>query len=186
MRTRLLSLLFLCTSFFISAQETEESIDLTKQELKLNLGMAVAGIPEVSYEYFLEDNSSIGLSIGVGLDEPEDLALRFIATPYYRLFFGKKKNAGFFIEANAAIASYHDYYNEYTYNYDDDGYYYEEQTNIYDEKTTNFGLGAAVGFKLLTRNNYIGEIYAGAGRLFGDSNDFEVYPRLGVSIGKRF
>lgn len=186
MRTRLLSLFFLSMSLFVSAQETEETIDLTKQELKLNLGMSVAGIPEVTYEYFLEDNSSIGLSIGVGLDKPEDLSLRFIATPYYRLFFGKKKNAGFFIEANAAIASYNDAYYEYTYYYDDEGFYYEEETNVYDEKTTNFGLGAAVGFKLLTRNNYVGEIYAGAGRLFGDSNDFEVYPRLGISIGKRF
>ncbi|WP_417884891.1 hypothetical protein [Zunongwangia sp.] len=177
MKKIILSFFLLSVSFIISAQENETTIDSTKHELKLNLGMAVAGIPELTYEYFLEDNSSIGFAVGIGLDEAEDLALRFIATPYYRLFFGKKQNAGFFIEANAALASYRDVYLDYSYT----GY-----PKMHDEKNTNFGLGAAVGFKLLTRNNYVGEIYAGAGRLFGDSNDYEVYPRLGVSIGKRF
>ena len=62
----------------------------------------------------------------------------------------------------------------------------QTQDYVIDEKTTNFGMGAAVGFKLLTRNNYVGELFAGAGRLFGDSLDFEMYPRLGLSIGKRF
>lgn len=185
MKTTLLSLLFFSICFFASAQENQDS-NLAKQEVKLNLAMSIAGIPELTYEYFLEDNSSIGLSIGIGLDEAEDLALRFLAIPYYRLFFGKKQNAGFFIEANTALASYRDVYNRYDYYYDDNGNYNEERISVYDEKTTNFGLGAAVGFKLLTRNNYVGEIYAGAGRLFGDSNDFEAYPRLGVSIGKRF
>ncbi len=183
MKKILLLLSFLSVSSIINAQEDQGS-DETKQELKLNLAMSVAGVPEITYEYFLEDNSSVGASLAIALDSEEDMALRFIFSPYYRLFFGKKKNAGFFIEANTAVATYHDYYVSYDFYYEDD-MIIEEHT-IYDEKTTNFGLGAAVGFKLLTRNNYIGEIYAGAGRLFGDQKAAEVYPRVGITIGKRF
>lgn len=181
------AILFL-VSFAGFAQKDNDSISYAgKQEIKFNLAMAVAGIPELTYEYFLEDNSSVGLSLGVGLDQPEDLALRFLATPYYRIFFGKKQNAGFFIEANAALAYYHDQYSYYSYYYDNDsGEYLGTKIVVTDEKTTNFGLGAAIGFKLLTRNNYVGEIFAGAGRLFGDSDGYEIYPRLGISLGKRF
>ncbi|ADF54744.1 conserved hypothetical protein [Zunongwangia profunda SM-A87] len=182
---KILLLFFVCTSSIINAQQEQDS-DETKQELKFNLAMSIAGVPELTYEYFLEDNSSVGASIAIGLENAEDMSLRFILSPYYRLFFGKKKNAGFFIEANSAIATYRDIYNRYEYYYDDNGEYREDSISVYDKKTTNFGLGAAVGFKLLTRNNYIGEIYAGAGRLFGDSNDIEVYPRVGITIGKRF
>lgn len=181
MKKILLLLSFLSISSIINAQEDQE-FDNTKQELKLNLAMSVAGVPEITYEYFLEDNSSIGASVAISLESEEDMALRFIFSPYYRLFFGKKKNAGFFIEANTAVATYYDYYSEYYY----DDNLMEERHIFYDEKTTNFGLGAAVGFKLLTRNNYIGEIYAGAGRLFGDQKAAEAYPRVGITIGKRF
>ena len=178
-------------SFFLSitvfAQQEQDSISSTKQEIKFNLGMAVAGIPELSYEYFLEDNSSLGLSLGVGLDQPEVLSLRLLITPYYRIFFGKKQNAGFFIEANAAVASYHNKYSYYSGYYDrETGEYLETRIDVKNEKFTNFGLGGAIGFKLLTRNNYLGEVYAGAGRLFGDSQGYEIYPRLGISLGKRF
>ncbi|MBW2960458.1 hypothetical protein [Mesonia aestuariivivens] len=177
-------------SFFIGiagfAQQEQDSLSVKKHELKFNLAMAIAGIPELTYEYFIEDNTSVGLSVGVGLDSPEDLDLRLLVTPYYRIFFGKKQNAGFFIEANAAVATYHDKYTYYNYYYDESGDYVRTQVEAIDEKTTNFGLGAAIGFKLLTRNNYVGEIFTGAGRLFGDSNDYEVYPRLGISLGKRF
>jgi len=188
MRKLLVGTLF-CACVFATSfgqNNAKDSIAGGNQELKLNLAMAVAGVPEITYEYFLEDNSSIGLSVGIGLDEPEDLSLRFIVTPYYRLFFGKKNNAGFFIEANAAVASYRDVYSYVEYFYDENGNYQVVESEVFDEKSTNFGMGAAIGFKLLTRNNYLGELYAGAGRLFGDSNDIEVYPRVGVSIGKRF
>ncbi|MDR6299469.1 hypothetical protein [Mesonia maritima] len=168
-----------------SAQNETDSIANGNQEVKINLAMSVVGIPEISYEYFLEDNTSVGLSIGAALDTPEDLSLRFIGTAYYRLFFGKKPNAGFFIEGNAAVVHYRDIYDEYYYTYYEDGDYSYIRYEV-DDESTNFGLGAAVGFKLMTRNNYVGEIYAGAGRLFGDSHDIEVFPRVGVSIGKRF
>ena len=47
------------------------------------------------------------------------------------------------------------------------------------------GLGAAAGAKFLTKNNLIGEVYGGVGRVFGD-NSLGAYPRFGITLGKRF
>lgn len=161
------------------AQLRTEELDQTgNHEIKFNLGMAVVGIPEVSYEYFIEDNMGVGISAAIALVNPDEITLRGIITPYYRLYFGKKKAAGFFIEGNAAIAHYEDDY--YDYYWDGEGSYeYEEN------KFTDFGFGLAVGFKLLARNGFSGEIYAGGGRLFNDES-IQAFPRLGVSLGKRF
>lgn len=46
-------------------------------------------------------------------------------------------------------------------------------------------MGIAAGGKFLTKNGFVGEIYGGVGRLFGNSN-VEAYPRGGITIGKRF
>lgn len=97
---------------------------------------------------------------------------RFSFTPYYRMFFGQKKAAGFFIEANSIIVNYVD------------TIYYNGSTNTYETKT-GFGLGAAAGAKFLTKNNLIGEVYGGVGRVFGD-NSLGAYPRFGITLGKRF
>ncbi|MFN8362160.1 MAG: hypothetical protein U0T85_00335 [Cloacibacterium normanense] len=37
-------------------------------------------------------------------------------------------------------------------------------------KLLGFGLGAAAGAKFLTKNNLIGEVYGGVGRVFGDNS----------------
>ncbi len=51
------------------------------------------------------------------------------------------------------------------------------------ETNMGAGLGIAIGWKYLSRNNWIGEIYLGGGRDFINDGG---YPRLGISIGKRF
>ena len=127
---------------------------------------------ELSYERLISDNSSVGASVSFSLDKKEDMDLRFSFTPYYRMFFGQKKAAGFFIEANSIIVKYVD------------TIYYNESTNTYETKT-GFGLGAAAGAKFLTKNNLIGEVYGGVGRVFGD-NSLGAYPRFGITLGKRF
>ncbi|RZL49315.1 MAG: hypothetical protein EOP00_07275 [Pedobacter sp.] len=119
---------------------------------------------------------SVGIAVMVGLED--DIEFKFGIIPHYRIYFGGKKANGFFIEGNAAIISSRDEF------YDD--YYYSSYPSNYKVKTyTNFGLGAAAGAKFLTKNGFVGEIYLGAGRLFG-SNNIEAYPRAGITIGKRF
>ena len=49
------------------------------------------------------------------------------------------------------------------------------------------GLGLAIGGKFLTKNGFIGEIYIGGGRNFINTDKIDGgYPRIGVSIGKRY
>ncbi len=141
-------------------------------EFKINILYTAIGIPELSYERLISDNSSLGASVAFSLDKKEDMELRFSFSPYYRMFFGQKKAAGFFIEANSIIVNYVD------------TIYYNGSTNTYETKT-GFGLGAAAGAKFLTKNNLIGEVYGGLGRVFGD-NSLGAYPRFGISLGKRF
>ena len=141
-------------------------------EFKVNILYTAIGMPELSYERLISDNSSLGASVAFSLDKKEDMHWRFSFTPYYRMFFGQKKAAGFFIEANSIVVNYVDTYNG--------------STNTYETKTgLGLGLGAAAGAKFLTKNNLIGEVYGGVGRVFGD-NSLGAYPRFGITLGKSF
>ena len=142
-------------------------------ELKVNILYTALGAPELSYERILSDNSAIGASLAFSIDSKDNMDLSFGLTPYYRMFFGQKKAAGFFIEANTMFI-----------NYIDSISYSSNCSPTYNMKT-GFGLGAAAGAKFLTKNNLIGEIYGGLGRVFGD-NSIGAYPRFGITLGKRF
>jgi hypothetical protein len=151
-------------------------------EIKFNLAYALFAFPEITYERILEDNMGLGFSLAVSADK--DNSHQILGTPYYRLYFGNKKANGFFIEGNAAVAYISDQYKNITYKIDNNG------TTIFaedpgTERYTTFGLGLAIGGKLLTRNGFFGEIYLGGGRLFLDKS-ITAYPRAGITIGKRF
>lgn len=151
-------------------------------EIKLNLAHALFAFPEITYERILEDNMGVGLSLAVSADK--DSTHQILGTQYYRLYFGNKKANGFFIEGNAAIAHMSDSYKSITYMVDNNGTSIYSENSIIDRYTT-FGLGLAVGGKLLTRNGFFGEIYLGGGRLFLDK-PVKIYPRAGITIGKGF
>ena len=63
-------------------------------EVKLNMGLAIFGFPEFSYNYLLNHESSVGFS--VAFDINNEGSLNFLATPHYRMFFGKKKSCRIF------------------------------------------------------------------------------------------
>lgn len=154
----------ICSSLAFSQSENNE--------FKVNILYTAIGMPELSYERLISDNSSVGASVAFSLDKKEDMDLRLSFTPYYRMFFGQKKAAGFFIEANSIIINYVD------------TIYFDGTSSKYETRT-GFGLGAAAGAKFLTKNNLIGEVYGGVGRVFGD-NSLGAYPRFGITLGKRF
>ena len=171
------------------AQEKKEELNLKNQdeqpteshEIKFNLGMAVFSFPELSYEYFLEDNMGLGVSLGYSFADPDDFDLKWQIIPHYRLYFGKKRTNGFFIEGNLGL------YGSNVINYES---YYNPNLNNWTETVetkyrTDFGFGSSVGFKLLTKNNFAGEINAGIVKSIG-STEVELIPRLGVSLTKRF
>lgn len=157
----------------LSAQEANPEYS-GNHELKLNAAYLLAGVIEGTYERILGEESAIGVSAGFALDDSVDY--RFGAIPYYRLYFGKKRAAGFFVEGNAAFYSARSY--DY---YDFDSEMFRSNTEF------GGGLGLAVGGKFITRKGWIAEIFLGAGRNFFNTNQLDVvYPRAGVLIGKRF
>ena len=164
MKKLITTLAVICSSLAFSQSENNE--------FKVNILYTAIGMPELSYERLISDNSSLGASVAFSLDKKEDMDLRFSFTPYYRMFFGQKKAAGFFIEANSIVVNYVD------------TIYFDGTSSKYETRT-GFGLGAAAGAKFLTKNNLIGEVYGGVGRVFGD-NSLGAYPRFGITLGKRF
>ncbi|WP_156877177.1 DUF3575 domain-containing protein [Salinimicrobium terrae] len=182
---RILLLLLVLLSFNFSgyAQEAEEVTDKQperfytgKNELKVNAFYLLLGFPELSYERVLDEESALGLSVAFSVDEV--FGIDFMAIPYYRVYFGDKPASGFFVEGNAAIYG-GDYY-EYSY-YED--YYYEETVT----NEVGAGLGLAVGAKFMTESGWVFEVFGGAGRNFLSPDEIDpVYPRLGLTVGRRF
>ena len=133
-------------------------------EIKVNGAYLLAGLAEITYEGILGEDSAIGVSVGFALDNSIDY--RFSAIPYYRLYFGKKRAAGFFVEGNGAFFSERDF-----------------------ESDTEFGagLGLAVGGKFINSKGWIAELFLGLGRNLVNNDDIsEAYPRAGILVGKRF
>jgi hypothetical protein len=168
-----------------SQTKTEELMQTGNNEIKLNIATSIVGLPELTYERLFYDNMGAGISLAISIESVENMKERYKALAFYRLYFGKKKANGFFIEGNMAVIGQEDE----TYNFD-----YNPPKYLGNKSSTNFGFGGAVGLKLLTRNGFIGELYAGGGRLFGIPEYVNsTYPsfnqgfaRVGVTIGKRF
>lgn len=150
---------------------------LGNNEIRLNIAYAIAGIPEINYERFLADNMGLGIAGAYSFETVENMRLRYLAIPYARLYFGEKKASGFFIEANMGIIGQQSTEEIYGVG----GMTVTDSTR----KTLNIGFGAAAGAKFLARNGFVGEVYLGMGRIFGNSINY-AYPRLGICLGKRF
>lgn len=135
-----------------------------RHEIKINALHILLESIEVSYDYVLGEQSTVGLSLGVSTQE--NLGYEYMLVPNYKLFFNEKKAAGFFIEANSALYS---------------------EKNRGEENTFGFGLGIAIGGKFINKKGFIGELILGGGRNFSNTDLIgEAYPRFGISIGKRF
>ncbi len=151
-------------------------------EVKLNLGTAIfTAYPEVSYERILKEDISVGVSAGINLTSDE-YPLNFGIIPYFRWFFGGNSNslqkygAGFFIEANGGV---------FNTRYEKEIVYYDDYTQVTSSSDGEFGagLGLGVGWKYVSANNWVGEFLIGGGRDFVNDG---AYPRMGITIGKRF
>ena len=183
------SFLLLLSLPYLQAQETEELTN--RHELKFNLGSSVfLAFPEVSYEYLLSEDMSVGGAVGFGFDTEYSDGYKFKATPFLRWYFGdwswfrsrgmKHPATGFFLEANGAVGS------RELYSYD-----YIDYTDVYtkERNMVTGGMGLAFGWKYLSKNNWTGELFSGAGRNFNYDKDYiesKIYARIGISIGKRF
>jgi len=152
---------------------------LGDNEVSFNLASAIAGLPELNYERFVSDNAGIGFALAVSLEKPVNMYTRSEFMPYGRIYFGERKASGFYNEANMALIGQRKIDDELVYNA-------TPPTLVsVDKKAVCFGMGGAVGAKLQTRNGFVGEIYLGGGRAFGNAL-VDGYLRMGFSVGKRF
>lgn len=173
-------LVIAATSSQINAQNYEGQVE-TKNELKLNAFFLPGGYLELTYERSAGKDFAYGLSIGSSFNDGTSnythdfLTYKAAAMPYARYYFGRKPQAGFFLEINSAL-------------------YW---TDSFDESNTDqeFGLGMALGAKFRLKRNWSVELYGGGGlntKEFGSNetsqflNFPDTYARIGVTIGKRF
>jgi hypothetical protein len=164
--------LFILLALYISCHTVFSQVkEKATNEIKVNLLMTLFSFPDISYERVWGNNVGAGISLGFPLESSDT---KFRILPYGRFYFGESLMKSFFIEGNMAIEGHKEYQLAYT----SSSYYTSTTTN------TNIGLGVAFGYKYINRKGLLGEIFLGLGRTFNDNYNF--YPRCGISIGKVF
>jgi hypothetical protein len=152
------------------------TLTYSQQEIKLDIADAlVIKSLEFSYESYLTENTSFGISALFNL-EKQDVSFRYnentMITPYYRQYFSTNEQWNFFGEGFVGINSGKKESNK--------------DSGIYDVKYTDGALGVAIGTKYVSTSGLIIDLYAGLGRnLFGSDSPILV-PRLGLNVGWRF
>ncbi len=183
---KILFILVLLLTFSSYAQiEINEPVE-KKNEVYLNaFNLITFKWFDVSYEYLLNEESSIGVSALVSLDDDSfgyDSYRKFSITPYYRHFFSSKYAQGFFMEAFTMINGGTNEYYWQGYENIDDGYEWG-----YEEKDyTDMAFGISVGGKFVSKRGFVGEVHAGVGRNLFNDNSPEVIGRGSISFGYRF
>lgn len=191
----LLSVFILISLFNLKAQQNPELTP--RHELKFNFGSAViAAFPEVSYEYILTQSLSVGSALGFGFNTDDLDEFSFRVTPFARWFFGnnfqtmKQPGKGVFLEGSFAIGTR----DNYSYNTIASNNWADRKIEKVREPKFSAGLALALGFKFVTKRNWSAELFLGMGNSFVYTESEEdkynpktpLYPRLGISIGKRF
>ncbi|NLA63375.1 MAG: DUF3575 domain-containing protein [Bacteroidales bacterium] len=193
--TFIISLFILTSSYCIKAQQNTELTP--RHELKFNFGSAViAAFPEVSYEYILTQSLSVGSAMGFGFNTDDLDEFSFRVTPFARWFFGnnfqtmKQPGKGMFLEGSFAVGTR----DNYSYNTIAGNNWADRKIEKVREPKFSAGLALALGVKFVTTRNWSTELFLGLGNSFvyteSESDKYNpktpFYPRLGISIGKRF
>ena len=178
--------LFFISSLLLAQDITNDSPATEtdkKNELKLNmLELLVIPAIGITFEHFINPTSSYGVYgfVNFGLDEGYRYE-KFEIAPYYRIYFqrqDKLDNKGLFTEVFSGVSAGETEFYDYNFQTNNFG-------NLYHQKYVGISLGVTLGYKFVNHSNYAFEIFAGAGR-FLNNQEIQAYPRIGLSIGKRF
>lgn len=178
MKKTILLVGILFSAFTIKAQQQDPNITQDKNEVKLNALYMVIGAFEGTYEYLINDESGVGVSLFLPFDDDIKDDINYYVSPYYRFYFGNKYASGFFLEGFGMLNSINE--NVLV----DTGF-----DVVFEEKeVTDFALGIGLGGKWYTKRGLIGEINFGIGRnLFNSSETEEDFVgKLGITVGYRF
>jgi hypothetical protein len=164
---------------FSQENKTLNTSETNFNEIKLNGLFLIAGALEVTYEKTLTDESGVGITVFLPIDDDISDDINYFVSPYYRFYFGKKYAAGFYVEGFGMLNST----NDFTFTSNNNNFF----ETIKEEKT-DFALGIGIGGKWVTKSGFIGEVGFGVGRnLFNNNNqDFEIIGKGGIRIGYRF
>ncbi|TXD83782.1 DUF3575 domain-containing protein [Subsaximicrobium wynnwilliamsii] len=153
-------------------------------EIKINALFLLLGAIEPSYERNLSESSSVGISMLITYDQENfDSDLNYYLSPYYRMFFGKKHAAGFFLEGFGMVISYDERQRYFT------GSEFDPRLVIEEKNITNVALGFGLGGKWVTKDGFVFELNAGLGRNLINNSDSDVNQlvgKLGFNCGYRF
>lgn len=153
------------------------SFTQAQQEIKIDLFDAlVLKSVEVSYEKYLDDQSSVGIT-GFMNFEKNSADFRYnekrAITPFFRHYFTSDRTWNFFGEGF------------FSFNFGEKEIEMIGGPNTYEDYTDG-ALGVAVGAKYISEGGLTIDVYGGAGRNLFSENSPIVVPRLGVNIGWRF
>jgi hypothetical protein len=161
---------------FISALTSVKAQEFDRNELRLNLlDMLSRGTLNGSYEWFLTPQTSIGATTMITLND--DYNEKFEFAPSFRVYFNDdllELRKSVFVEVFTAFVLAD---KGYDYNYV--GYYNEPSPEA------TFALGMMLGKKWVNQSNFTFELGLGFGRYLTQTYN-EAYPRINLSIGKRF
>ena len=185
----LIGFLLWLTPNISSAQDVMESDDVIVKpnEIKVDLLTSILlKRPTVAYERILMPDLGVGANLGVGLGEGDEFGsdAKFHSSVFARWYFGgssrsqNRAGAGFFMGANTALSVINGTVSTQT----DNG------VSISKANQTAWGLGLELGWKYVTRNNWVGESGFRLGRYLAvPANSSEtVYGTYFITIGKRF
>lgn len=163
------------------AQEETSNVAEDKHEVKLNALFMVIGAFEGTYEYLLNEESGVGVSVFLPFDEDIKDGINYYVSPYYRFYFGNKYASGFFLEGFGMLSSINEETVEFV-----DGF--NPTYTVKEENITDFALGIGLGGKWITKRGLLGEINFGVGRNLFNTSDYDTdfVGKVGITVGYRF
>ncbi|CAL2058605.1 DUF3575 domain-containing protein [Tenacibaculum sp. 190524A05c] len=156
---KIVAIVAVLMSFFTQAQ----------QEISVDLGDAlVMKTLEVTYEYYLAEQSSVGVSALFNF-EGRSSDFRYnedsMITPFFRHYFTTAQNWNYFGEIFLGVNN-------------------GEKDN--GTKYTDGALGVSVGTKYVSNGGLMVSVLGGIGRNMFSDNSPAIVPRVGLNIGYRF
>ena len=170
-----------CQNDQSSSEPNELENSVRQNEVKFNALLFILGVGEFGYERLLSENSGLGVHISFPIfidseSEPLSSDLNYFFSPYYRVYFGKKYAAGFFVEGFGMLNSFNRRLKEPT----------QGQSS---EDVTDFALGIGLGGKWVLKNKFVLELSWGIGRNLFNNSDYQdaaIVGRGGLSVAYRF
>jgi hypothetical protein len=171
--------------------QISEICDCKRNELKLDVAYLFRPALKAEYEYLLNKRSSIGVSAHYIFDIDAKYKTQLLGI--YRWYFSKKKPmAGFFVEGNMGFISG----NQFGVKRLSGPWGNTVGTYGAYDTYSAFGMGLALGWKgLFSKRGITIDLFLGPSKLFSQKETEQylfreeyknVYPRMGILIGKRF